>query len=993
MRAAGLACDALGDVERVEVELTGSERGARAARAGGRVRVELDARVVRGSAPDELLDIVLRSLDRARKPDAMPPRPGAPAADPGRVVLFENPFSDPDRDDQGPRSMACGTFQLASALRADGIEVVVVPGKLDRRRGITDVRPLKRALGAGCSLVCITLLEGCFEASRALVERIRGITRAPVACGGPMVTLTPCHAAAHMDGASLFVRGPGEGVLPGLVRLLAGRVTGPVIESLMSLDGILLLRGGLLVAGHAGRLATAVPDETAMDFSLYEAHHLGGGLSIETSRGCTNPCQFCTSPGKGTHAGRSGDVVARHLAAYEERLVEIFGSDVPRPARRVHICDDDFTCDPGQAIEVLGAVERSGLSLSSFQASVRDFMLRTGGRRSIDEKLLDAIKPGLFQDADRFAALALEKPRGRPPADVASFVHLGIEALGDADLRRLGKGYRPEDAFAVVAALDERDIVHDAYLILSGPGTTLDDLATTLLGIMKLKLEHPHTFFIRIPVVPFVVPVFPSDSYRTWQQRRRRGEADGEIESESVLRRKGFPELEYPIVKRGIPSDVDVREACEAWEGIVEPDPHYFRPAANLEAWLRRRLPSIKEEGRAARVRRVIRRLSGAGQLAVYSGIARARRNEIGERAAGAYWNAAAALGPAERVAREARNLMEVGDPRLVVIPTRDCSLRCTYCPMDKEPGKHMGRETLEQAIELLVSSASRNVILQFFGGEALLRKRFVLDAMDRALVLARDAGKHIGFILSTNGVSLDEELVEILKGLPVKVEVSIDGTRDVHNHHRRPADRSFDSYETATSCARALIESSIPHEVIMVVTPATVERLGESFDHVASLGFRKIQVNHALAVRWSKRHKEAFARELARIEKRHYSHRVGERGAEMLDLRTFRKPMLLNGEITVDHDGTVFYGNGFLVRTARPERFRAGHLDDLENMDAYLIRRLDNDTLIEHTYPPDVARNNIQVGRIFASFVNHMRARFPELAVPEPVRSPGHPR
>jgi hypothetical protein len=39
------------------------------------------------------------------------------------------------------------------------------------------------------------------------------------------------------------------------------------------------------------------------------------------------------------------------------------------------------------------------------------------------------------------------------------------------------------------------------------------------------------------------------------------------------------------------------------------------------------------------------------------------------------------------------------------------------------------------------------------------------------------------------------------------------------------------------------------------------------------------------------------------------------------------------------------------------------------------------------------VARNNLEVGRIFASFVRHMRERFPELAIPEPVRSPGHPR
>jgi MoaA/NifB/PqqE/SkfB family radical SAM enzyme len=587
------------------------------------------------------------------------------------------------------------------------------------------------------------------------------------------------------------------------------------------------------------------------------------------------------------------------------------------------------------------------------------------------------------------ASLAGGRPRGRPPADVSSFVQLGVESLSDRELRRLGKGYTAAQVRTLVRALDERGIAHDAYLILSGPGTTLDDLVTTLLDAARLKIEHPHTFFVRMPVVAFVVPTFPSPIYR---RCLRSGE--GEIETRGTLSIEGYPELDYPLAARGLPSDPEVRAACDDWQRIVVPDPLYVAPLENLEAFLRRRLPGLGDPGRASRARIAIRRLSGAARRIVYSGLGEARHNRLPPRVANRYWDAAARLGPAEEIAREARNAIEVGDPRLVVIPTRDCSLRCTYCPMDKQEGMHMSLATLARSIELLVSSERDDLILQFFGGEALLRRDFVLDGMDLALSVAREAGKHVGFILSTNGVSLDEALLERLASLPVKIEVSIDGPAEVHNRHRRPRGGDFDSYETATRCARALVASGIPHEVIMVVTPSTVGDLCRSFSHVASLGFRRIQINHALALPWSRRHKERFARELHAIETAFYADGVDGAPAELLNLRSFTEPMLLNCEITVDFDGTVHFGNGFLVRTATPGAFRAGHVDDLECLDTYAARRPDNDLLISATYPPDIARNNLEVARIYASFIGHMRERFPELRT-EPLRSPGagHPR
>jgi MoaA/NifB/PqqE/SkfB family radical SAM enzyme len=312
---------------------------------------------------------------------------------------------------------------------------------------------------------------------------------------------------------------------------------------------------------------------------------------------------------------------------------------------------------------------------------------------------------------------------------------------------------------------------------------------------------------------------------------------------------------------------------------------------------------------------------------------------------------------------------------------------------MIKEEGKLMSAETAVKGIEMILSSERPSVILQFFGGEALLRRRFVLDVMAEAVVMARRLGKKLGFIVSTNGVSLDEPLIDLLRSMPVKIEVSIDGTREVHLKHRIGKDPSTNSYDRIARITPALLQSGIPNDAIMVVNPNTVGKLSESFSHVVDLGYRRVQVNPALGVRWSDEEKRELALQLHEIEKKFFTRTVRPDGLEFVDLWSFRTPMLLNGEITVDYDGTIYFGNGFLVRTSTPGAFTAGRLEDLEGFDACYVRRLDNDYLLEHTYPKPVTRNNLQVGRILGSFVRHIRERFPEeFARPRATRAPESP-
>ena len=67
-----------------------------------------------------------------------------------------------------------------------------------------------------------------------------------------------------------------------------------------------------------------------------------------------------------------------------------------------------------------------------------------------------------------------------------------------------------------------------------------------------------------------------------------------------------------------------------------------------------------------------------------------------------------------------------------------------------------------------------------------------------------------------------------------------------------------------------------------------------------------------------------------------------------MVNLESEPMPVRLNGEVTVDWDGTVFGGNAFLHETEHKQKFVVGHLDDLHGFDRYWMDALPNDFLLE---------------------------------------------
>ena len=119
------------------------------------------------------------------------------------------------------------------------------------------------------------------------------------------------------------------------------------------------------------------------------------------------------------------------------------------------------------------------------------------------------------------------------------------------------------------------------------------------------------------------------------------------------------------------------------------------------------------------------------------------------------------------------------------------CNLNCSYCFASQ--GKYHGDRALmsfevgKQALDFLVahSGKRRNLEVDFFGGEPLMNWDVVKQLVAYACSIEKEAGKNFRFTLTTNGVLVDDEVIEFANKEMHNVVMSIDGRKEVHDRFR----------------------------------------------------------------------------------------------------------------------------------------------------------------------------------------------------------------
>ena len=127
----------------------------------------------------------------------------------------------------------------------------------------------------------------------------------------------------------------------------------------------------------------------------------------------------------------------------------------------------------------------------------------------------------------------------------------------------------------------------------------------------------------------------------------------------------------------------------------------------------------------------------------------------------------------------------------LCLLVAHTCNLNCEYCFASQ--GKFNGDtglmsfETGKRALDFLIenSGTRRNLEVDFFGGEPLVNFEVCKQLVAYARSVEKQHNKNFRFTLTTNGVNVDDEVIEWANKECYNVVLSLDGRKEVNDRFR----------------------------------------------------------------------------------------------------------------------------------------------------------------------------------------------------------------
>lgn len=183
-----------------------------------------------------------------------------------------------------------------------------------------------------------------------------------------------------------------------------------------------------------------------------------------------------------------------------------------------------------------------------------------------------------------------------------------------------------------------------------------------------------------------------------------------------------------------------------------------------------------------------------------------------------------------------------------------DCNLACKYC--FAEEGEYHGRRALmsfevgKKALDFLVenSGSRRNLEVDFFGGEPLMNWKVVKQLVEYGRSIEESHNKKFRFTLTTNGVLLNDEVMEFCNREMGNVVLSLDGRREV-NDKMRPFRNGKGSYDLIVPKFIKFAESrnQTKYYVRGTFTRNNLDFASDAI-HFADLGFQQMSIEPVVA-------------------------------------------------------------------------------------------------------------------------------------------------
>ncbi len=202
------------------------------------------------------------------------------------------------------------------------------------------------------------------------------------------------------------------------------------------------------------------------------------------------------------------------------------------------------------------------------------------------------------------------------------------------------------------------------------------------------------------------------------------------------------------------------------------------------------------------------------------------------------------------------------------------CNLNCEYCFASQ--GKYHGERALmsyevgKQALDFLVenSGSRHNLEVDFFGGEPLMNFDVVKRLVRYARSIEKEKGKNFRFTLTTNGVLIDDEVIDFANKEMSNVVLSLDGRKEI-NDRTRVDYLGRGSYDIIVPKFKKLVDARNGQNYYMrgTFTHANPDFTKDVF-HMADLGFTELSMEPVVC---APQDKSALTKEDIEVVKEHY--------------------------------------------------------------------------------------------------------------------------
>jgi sulfatase maturation enzyme AslB (radical SAM superfamily) len=310
----------------------------------------------------------------------------------------------------------------------------------------------------------------------------------------------------------------------------------------------------------------------------------------------------------------------------------------------------------------------------------------------------------------------------------------------------------------------------------------------------------------------------------------------------------------------------------------------------------------------------------------------------------------------------------------LILIVTRACNLRCSYCPTVKEGWPELSADDALRALDLFSGSYGGGDI-KLFGGEPLLAPEAVQAVLERAEQDPRISRVY----LSTNGLGLDQAWLDRLRrSTKTILTLSLDGRPDDNRRFRRSLPGVGDAYSHVQSLLPKLRET--PRVVItQTIPPASAGHALANFTHLLELGFTRFNFLPGYYLPWRDEQlallRQGFEGMAQRI-------REGWARREPLYVRnlfTLAPTPFFNTGVVVDADRSIHPSNiglsGALSEHAKLTRL--GDLDSPPSWEAVARGERETRELLERVLPERVWQSTLAVDRELTRFCRGLYPAF----------------